>query len=92
MYYTQYLMAYDSDLTGRVIQAVASEVQAGHTDADPERWAADNRHHWAASPGWDAAWESALAAQNPNPGRDEAVISDQMVLSSIQSLLGITTG
>jgi hypothetical protein len=88
-YFSQYQMAYDSDLAGRVTQAVASEVQSGHTDVDPERWAADKRHHWAASPGWDAAWESALAAQNPNPGRDGAVISDLMILSTVQALLGV---
>lgn len=90
-YYSQFQMAYDSDLTGRVIQAVASEVQAGHTTADPAQWAADNRHHWAASPGWDAAWDSALAAQHPNPGRDGAVITDGQILAAVQALLGIST-
>lgn len=87
-YHSQYLMAYDSDLVGRVIAAVASEVQAGSTDVDPEQWTADNRHAWAASPGWSDAWDSALAAQNPNPGADESVITDQQILSAVQSLLG----
>jgi hypothetical protein len=35
----------------------------------------------------EAAYASALAAQNPNPGGDEAVISDQMILSAVQAEL-----
>lgn len=86
-YHAQHQMAYDSALNGRVTAAVASENQAGNTEADPERWTADNRHYWAASPGWADAWESALASDNPDPGADEAVITDQQILSAVQSLL-----
>lgn len=88
-YYTQFVMAYDTDLTGRVVSAVASENLAGHTEEDPERWAAENRHFWAASPGWAAAWESALASENPSPGKDPAVITDAQILSTVQLLLGV---
>lgn len=35
----------------------------------------------------EAAYASALAASNPNPGGDEAVISDQMILSAVQAEL-----
>lgn len=33
----------------------------------------------------EAAYASALAASNPNPGGDEAVITDQMILSHVQA-------
>lgn len=35
----------------------------------------------------EAAYASALASGNPNPGGDEAVISDQMILSAVQAEL-----
>ena len=56
---------------------------------DPEQWAIDNRYQWAASPGWGAAWDSALAGGVPNPGADPSVVSDGMILSTVQQLLGI---
>jgi hypothetical protein len=33
----------------------------------------------------EAAYESALAAGNPNPGGDEAVITDGMILANVQA-------
>ena len=36
------------------------------------------------------AYESALAAENPNPGGDPAVITDQMILSAVQAGLPAT--
>ena len=35
----------------------------------------------------EAAYASALAADNPDPGGDEAVITDQMILSAVQANL-----
>lgn len=35
----------------------------------------------------EAAYASALAAGNPNPGGDEAVITDGMILSAVQAEL-----
>lgn len=87
-YHAQYQMAYDQSLCGRMVAATASEHQAGNTQEDPERFVADNRHYLVASSEWAAAWDSALAAENPDPGADPGVITDQMILSSVQSLLG----
>jgi hypothetical protein len=33
----------------------------------------------------EAAYASAIAADNPNPGGDETVITDQMILSTVQA-------
>ena len=35
----------------------------------------------------EAAYASALAADNPNPGGDETVVTDQMILSHVQANL-----
>lgn len=76
------VMGSDSDLTLRV-QACAAQEQ----DGNPYEWAAENMLALAAQPGWDAAWASAVAADNPAPGRDPAVITDGMILSGVQALL-----
>jgi hypothetical protein len=39
------------------------------------------------APGWADAWASAEAASNPDPGRDEAVITDAQILSQVQAVL-----
>jgi len=62
----------------------------GETPGNAQTWVADSRYLWAASPGWGAAWDYALNS-HPNqpdyqPGADPAVITDQMILSAIQTL------
>jgi hypothetical protein len=54
---------------------------------DPEKWV--NIHKWK-FPGsdWVAAWEYSLAASpEADPGENEACITDQMILSSVQAVL-----
>jgi hypothetical protein len=85
-YLTQAVIADDYNMFRRVAQAVATE---GYEDADS--WTSLNKRDWAAAPGWDAAWESALASHPDDdqyqPGADEAVITDGMILSQIQGML-----
>lgn len=69
-------------------RVAACAAQQGVTE--PESWAYRTCWAWAAAPGWGAAWASAQAAGSPDPGADEAVISDAMVLSQTQALLGTT--
>jgi hypothetical protein len=76
-------MVADTDLTSRVAASAAQE----HAPGDPAGWAFDHRWDWAAQPGWDAAWASAVAAGNEHPGQDAGVITDGMILSAVQSIL-----
>jgi hypothetical protein len=39
----------------------------------------------------EAAYASALAASNPNPGGDETVVTDQMILSAVQANWSLVT-
>jgi hypothetical protein len=86
-YRTQDEIASNNAMQRRLAQGYAGQQQV----ADPDRWAYDHRRYWAAAPGWDAAWESALASHSGDPaydpGEDEAVITDGMILSQIQSML-----
>ncbi len=75
-------MSRSTSLTNREQAAAAQEI----ADTDPYEWVAQNVLRLAAEPGWAAAWASALAAGNPDPGRDPAVITDGMILSAVQAL------
>lgn len=84
-YLTQSVVAANAAMFSRVAQCAATE-----GIPEPGSWAATNARMWAASPGWDAAWESALASHPDDPeydpGTDEAVITDAMILSQVQSM------
>jgi hypothetical protein len=90
MYLTQSAIADDSNMKLRVASCAA---QQGITDVgiDPDQWTQEWRRVWSASPGWDAAWESALAnPDNPTgyqPGADPAVITDGQILAQVQAMM-----
>ena len=85
-YKTQNEIANSRGMLDRVAQAAAQEDVA----SDPDRWTYENRRDWAAAPGWDAAWESYRAAHpdepDLDPGLDEGVITDGMILSQVQAM------
>jgi hypothetical protein len=85
-YLTQDAIATNHAMQARVAQAVAAEL----TVPDPDRWTYDNRRTWAASPDWDAAWEYARNTHpdepDYDPGKDEAVITDNQILAQVQSM------
>jgi hypothetical protein len=83
-YWDVALMAEDEDLRKREAAAYAQEPNPAY---DPIEWATQKGFLLAASPGWDAAWASALAGGNPAPGRDAGVITDGMILSAVQGQL-----
>ena len=86
MYLTQSDIANDRSMQARVTLAAAEQ---GCADAGirPEVWSSDWRFVWASAPGWDDAWESALAGGIPEPGADPAVITDGQILSQVQSMM-----
>jgi hypothetical protein len=82
-YLTQNDIANNRHMLNRVAQAAAQEKVAG----DPDRWTYENRRTWASAPGWDNAWDSALVTSpDEDPGDDESVITDGMILSQVQSM------
>lgn len=75
-------MNLDPDLRARITACAAQE-----RIESPEVWAIERMLRIVSAPEWDAAWESAIAADLPGPGRDPAVISDDMILASVQAVL-----
>ena len=82
-YLNQAVIADNSWMINRVSQCATQEEVP-----DPDQWVLTNRRVWAAAPGWDAAWASADASHpddpHYDPGADEAVITDEMILSQVQ--------
>jgi hypothetical protein len=66
------------------IQACAAEQQK---PKPYQEWVWDRLWDIAASPGWAAAWESAVAADIEDPGADEGVITDGMILAVVQPMV-----
>src|SRR3954463_9736703 len=93
-------IANDNFLTERMNAAVAQQNHLGSIDLgrygssqyNTTAWVHDFRYVWASSPGWGAAWDSALAGHpsepDYEPGRDPAVITDGMILATVQQLGG----
>lgn len=83
-----YIDVADMAANGHLRERIAAcAVTEGVRDMHPRAWADQNQWWLAASPGWSEAWEYARAAENPNPGRDEGVISDGMILAAVQARL-----
>jgi hypothetical protein len=83
-YSTIFRCANDTHFRGRITACAAQE----HA-ADPD--AAAEQLMWPVSSATDieAAYASAIAAGNPEPGGDESVITDQMILSAVQANLPV---
>jgi hypothetical protein len=72
--------ANDQSFIGRVTACLAGEGENNPTSVV-------GLVIWPVSAAGDiaAAYASALAGNNPDPGGDESVITDQMILSSVQA-------
>jgi hypothetical protein len=77
--------ANDPALTARITAAAAQEQIAKGDPVDP--WSISSTLAWSVSSASDveAAYASALAAGNPDPGGDESVITDGMILANVQA-------
>ena len=82
-YLTQNTIATNSAMHGRLAQCAASE-----GIENPDNWVVQHNRTLSAAPGWDAAWEYALNVHHSDPaydpGLDEAVITDGMILAEVQ--------
>ena len=77
--------AYDPSFTSRLQAAIAQEQVAKDEPVNPAMLSTELAWATAAASDVEAAYASALAAGNPDPGGDEAVITDGMILSNVQA-------
>lgn len=73
----------DSNSLRRRLYASAAEE---NKSAQPEDWVNNRVWQIVGSPGWSLAWASAVAGGITDPGADEGVISDGMILAVIQPM------
>lgn len=89
--YSQYLLARDGQVAGRVAVILRDEgyVPVGE-DADPIAWRymADI----AAQPGLAEAYHGALIADREEPGAADDVITDGMLLAAVVAVMGSVPG
>jgi hypothetical protein len=81
-YYTINVNANDQAFIGRLTACAAQEGR--QPDEVTAAWRL--RFPVASKSDIEAAYASALAAGNPNPGGDPSVITDGMILSAVQSV------
>jgi hypothetical protein len=74
----------DAAFNSRVNACIAQEQVAKGEDAQPGNLIGPVGWAVASANDVESAYASALAANNPNPGGDESVISDEMILSHVQ--------
>lgn len=77
-------MAENRDLWMRLVACAAQE-----QPDDPIQWVETHVFKLCAQPSWDTAWASAAANNVESPGKDASVITDAMILSGTQAVLGI---
>lgn len=83
-YLVQDEIARNEAMNSRIAQAAASE---GIVD-NPDSWVFNTRRVWAAAPGWDGAWASyKVSSPGADPGKNEGVITDAMILSQVQAMI-----
>ena len=82
-YSAQAQLSSDADFIARVAACAAVEIPKTH---QPMQWARDHIWWIAAAPGFADAYEYAINSDNPNPGKDPAVITDAMILGAVQAL------
>jgi hypothetical protein len=75
-YNTIHLSSLDEALLGRITACCAQEHKEPLTALIWSVYTASDV---------EAAYASALAADNPNPGGDEGVVTDGMILSNVQA-------
>jgi len=90
-------IAQSPSMNDRMRAAATQQSHLGNTpDIDPNdplTWVSAHAYLWASSPGWGEAWDYAKATHPPaedepayDPGKDPGVITDSMILATVQAL------
>lgn len=86
-YWTVAIMKSDSGLISRMTVCAAQEIAV----TAPEQWVQQNLWALICQPGWADAYASAIASNISNPGVNEGVITDGMILSAVQAIRDAAT-
>lgn len=91
MYKGVYDMANDNDLLIRIAGCVATQTfeLSSNIQDHPVTIAGAIQWKCAGQPGWAEAYDYAVNSNVDKPGLDEGVITDAMILSAVQAVLGV---
>lgn len=82
-YSAQAQLSVDPDFVARCSACAAVEIPIIY---DAETWTKTYIWRLSAAPGFADAYEYAINSDNPEPGKDPAVITDGMILGAVQAL------
>jgi len=80
-FYDIAVLSQDPDFLYRCTACYAT--QSEHIN--PNAWVSEHTWDLAGAPGFGDAYASAIAGGVENPGRDQAVISDEQILAAVQA-------
>lgn len=85
-------IAQDQFMNERMRACATQQVSLGSVqlNVDPSLWVQQNAYLWASSPSWGEKWTYALDSHpdepDYEPGKDDAVITDEDILATVQHL------
>jgi len=86
-YYTAWLITQNNDLSMRIAASAQQETEATQPDFNPEQWARERAWDWATQSDWIAAVQAAMDTGITMWGQSPGVITDQHILSYVQSAM-----
>jgi hypothetical protein len=84
-YSTIAICVADAAFIARIQSAIAQEQRSRDESVNPSALLEQMRWTVASASDVEAAYASALAANNPAPGSDETVVTDGMILANVQA-------
>jgi acid phosphatase family membrane protein YuiD len=81
-YKAQAILANNDQLLMRVAACASTQNIPG-----PYAWSVDHQWQLSAQPGWASAYATAVANNVTQPGNNEGVITDAMILSAVQAII-----
>lgn len=90
-YFDLSMLRQDPDFINRVAACYSTETPLGQ-GIDPGLWATNHSWDVASAPGFSDAYAYAVANDNPAPGRDGSVITDESILAAVQAVINAESG
>ena len=86
-YYVASQITINPDVQARITAAAQQEAEAQSTTIDPYQWMFDHRWDWGTQADWVQAVEAAQETGITEWGRNPGVITDQHILSYVQTTM-----
>lgn len=83
-YRTQAILSQNDQLLMRIAACASTQGIPG-----PVGWVYERQWEFSAQQGWDTAFSAALTSNTANPGNQETIITDAMILTAVKALKAV---